>query len=178
MAVLSILRAVRSVAPILSRRPPQPGQLCSVRQSSNHMVITPSRFAWNKFKDHVHFYVLLGVIPLGLLVTYVNVFIGPPKLAEIPEGYEPKHWEYFDHPIKQFFAKWLMENPQMKYEKKMNILQNEYEKVQLREIQSKVETLIRERGDFQAWYYVPYDSKYTKKYQKQTEVEDFYCKTI
>ncbi|KAH7953148.1 hypothetical protein HPB49_005163 [Dermacentor silvarum] len=88
-------------------------------------------------------YVLLGVIPLGLLVTYINVFIGLPKLAEIPEGYEQEHWEYFDHPIKQFFAKWFMKKPEMNYEKKMNILQEEYEKVQLREIQRKVKKLMR-----------------------------------
>lgn len=60
------------------------------------MNITPSRFAYNLAKDHLHFYLLLGIIPLSLLVMYVNIFIGPPKLAEIPEGYEPEYWEYYD----------------------------------------------------------------------------------
>lgn len=54
----------------------------------------PSRFQWHKFKDLLHFYAMLGILPLGAIAFYVNVFIGPATLAEIPEGYVPKHWEY------------------------------------------------------------------------------------
>lgn len=57
-------------------------------------VITPSRFQWDKFKDTLHFFVMLGVIPITAIVLYVNVFIGPATLTPIPEGYTPKHWEY------------------------------------------------------------------------------------
>lgn len=59
------------------------------------MPIKETRWQWTKFKDFVHYYVLVGVIPLTLFVTYVNVFIGPAKLAPIPEGYRPEHWEYY-----------------------------------------------------------------------------------
>lgn len=59
------------------------------------MVIQPTRFQWNKFKDNLHFYTLLAVIPIGCLVFFVNVFIGPATLTPIPEGYEPKHWEFY-----------------------------------------------------------------------------------
>ncbi|KAH9376918.1 hypothetical protein HPB48_002767 [Haemaphysalis longicornis] len=149
----------------------------SLRQA-HHMNITPSRFAYNLAKDHLHFYLLLGIIPLSLLVMYVNIFIGPPKLAEIPEGYEPEYWEYYDHPIKQFIAKWFKENPQQSYEKKMHALQTELEKSRLREAQDKVQDLIKKRGDYQAWYYVPYDSKYTKYYQHKVKELDHYGKTI
>lgn len=66
------------------------------RQSSDHRVfpLGPSRFQWKKFKDHLHFYTLLGLIPCGLVLLYANVFIGPATLSEIPEDYEPKYWEY------------------------------------------------------------------------------------
>uniref|UniRef100_A0A6M2E4B2 NADH dehydrogenase [ubiquinone] 1 beta subcomplex subunit 5, mitochondrial n=1 Tax=Amblyomma tuberculatum TaxID=48802 RepID=A0A6M2E4B2_9ACAR len=177
MAVLSVLRVARSAVPLLSRRPAQTGQLCSVRHSE-HMNITPSRFSWNLYKDHLHFYFLLGIIPLSLLVLYVNVFIGPPKLADIPEDYEPKYWEYYDHPIKQFLAKHFMESPQQVYEKRMHLLQAEHEKVQLRALQAKVQKLIAARGDYQAWYFVPYDSKYTKYYQEKAKEIDRYSKSV
>ena len=56
--------------------------------------ITPSKYAWQKYKDMFHFYFMLGFIPCITIVFLVNIFIGPPKLA-IPEpGYIPKPWEY------------------------------------------------------------------------------------
>lgn len=58
------------------------------------MFITPSRFQWDKFKDSVHFYILLGVIPIVGVVFYSNVFVGPATLSEVPADYAPKHWEY------------------------------------------------------------------------------------
>jgi len=71
--------------------------LVQTRNMSGHhlMNIKETRWQWTKFKDLVHYYVLVGVIPLTLLVTGVNVFIGPAKLAPIPEGYRPAHWEYY-----------------------------------------------------------------------------------
>lgn len=59
------------------------------------MVITPSRWQWHKYKDMLHFYTMLGLIPLGSLVFLINVFVGPAKLAPIPEDYTPKNWEYY-----------------------------------------------------------------------------------
>jgi NADH dehydrogenase (ubiquinone) 1 beta subcomplex subunit 5 len=58
------------------------------------MVIIPSRYQWQKYKDLFHFYFMLGALPLLALVFYVNVFIGPATLAEIPEGTKPNYWEY------------------------------------------------------------------------------------
>jgi len=31
---------------------------------------------------------------MGIVITLVNVFIGPATLEEIPEDYVPKEWEY------------------------------------------------------------------------------------
>lgn len=58
------------------------------------MHITASRWQWHKFKDMLHLYAMVGLIPVGILVFCVNVFVGPATLTEIPEGYVPKHWEY------------------------------------------------------------------------------------
>ncbi|CAN7987542.1 unnamed protein product [Ixodes pacificus] len=179
MAVLSILRAVGSRGPTLFRKPAaNAGQLCAVRKMSEHMRIRPSNFAWNLFKDHLHFYFLLGVIPIGTFIFLVNVFIGPPQLADIPEGYEPKYWEYYNHPIKQWIARYIGHSPQENYEKMMYLLQVEYEKAQLRMVEKKVKDLMDERGDYQAWYYVPYDSKYTKFFKEKQEELDHSSKTV
>lgn len=78
-----------------------PQNLCYLntgsRQMSDHRVfpMEPSRWAWTKFKDYAHFYFMLGLIPCSLVVTGMNVFIGPATLSEIPEGYTPKYWEYY-----------------------------------------------------------------------------------
>lgn len=111
---------------------------------SEHRVfpLQPSRFVWNNFKDLVHLYAMIGIIPLTIVITYCNVFIGPATLTEIPEGYTPKYWEYhrviiidyfsskflvnrieiqtfgfFQHPITRFLAKYITANPQQEYEK-------------------------------------------------------------
>lgn len=52
---------------------------------------------WNFFKtlDLFHLYCSLALLIYGPIVLYANIFIGPATLAEIPEGYKPKHWEYY-----------------------------------------------------------------------------------
>ena len=65
------------------------------------LVIRPSNFQWHKTKDYFHLYFLLGAIPMGIVITLINVFIGPATLEEIPEGYVPKEWEY--HQVKDGF---------------------------------------------------------------------------
>lgn len=59
------------------------------------ITIQPSTYTWSEFKDKLHFFVLLGVIPLTLITSYVNIFIGPAELTEIPDGYTPQRHEYF-----------------------------------------------------------------------------------
>lgn len=72
------------------------------REMSGHgprlFFITPSRFQWHKFKDSLHFFTMIGVMPIAAVLTYVNIFIGPATLTAIPDGYVPKHWEY--HKVK------------------------------------------------------------------------------
>lgn len=69
------------------------------------LVVQPTRFQWNKWKDFLHFYTLVGAIPVGVLIFLVNVFVGPATLSPIPEGYIPKHWEYHKVNLTHFFFK-------------------------------------------------------------------------
>lgn len=70
------------------------------------------RWQWHKFKDMLHYYAMVGLIPVSAIIFYTNVFIGPAQLEPIPEGYVPKHWEYHRHPITRFISRYIHNNPQ------------------------------------------------------------------
>ncbi|KAF6214067.1 hypothetical protein GE061_011798 [Apolygus lucorum] len=142
-----------------------------VRSMSGHrtMPIQPSRWQYQKFKDLLHFYFLVGAIPVTCLIFYTNVFIGPAKLAEIPEGYEPKHWEYYKHPITRFLARYVFTSHQQEYEKYMHLVYEEDEKMKIRALEKKVRDLMEERADYQAYYYKPISGKYVRQAKRQRE---------
>jgi NADH dehydrogenase (ubiquinone) 1 beta subcomplex subunit 5 len=62
---------------------------------SSEMIITASRWQWQKTKDMIHFYFLIMALPLSIITFCANVFVGPATLTEIPEDYYPQYWEYY-----------------------------------------------------------------------------------
>ncbi|XP_071536727.1 NADH dehydrogenase [ubiquinone] 1 beta subcomplex subunit 5, mitochondrial [Panulirus ornatus] len=133
------------------------------------MIITPSRWQWHKFKDLLHFYIMLGVIPLGIMTFAINIFIGPAQLAPIPEDYVPKPWEYYAHPISRFLAKYLYTSHQQDYEKYLHFMYEENEIKQMKLIEKKVHKVMAERGDSQAYYYRPILTKYQRMVRENYE---------
>ncbi|XP_014270976.1 NADH dehydrogenase [ubiquinone] 1 beta subcomplex subunit 5, mitochondrial [Halyomorpha halys] len=133
------------------------------------MEIRSTRFQWQKMKDLVHFYVMLGLIPVGLLIFYSNVFIGPGTLREIPEDYTPKHWEYYKHPITRFLARYVYSSHQEAYEKNLHRLYEEDEKMKMRKLQEKILDLMDKNKDYQSYYYIPVDGKYHRIVRKEAE---------
>jgi len=121
------------------------------------MVIKPSRFEWTRFKDDLHFYLMLGLVPMFALISYVNIFVGPAQLSDIPEGYEPKEWEYFQSPIKRWFAKYVYESPQKEYERTLHFLHEKREERYWNQLDKKVKTLIADRQDYRGWYWIEVD---------------------
>ncbi|KAL5291501.1 NDUFB5 family protein [Megaselia abdita] len=136
------------------------------RQMGGHghktMFIKPSRFQWDKFKDMLHYFVMIGLIPITVIVAYCNIFVGPAQLAEIPKDYEPKHWEYHSHPISRFLARYIYPSPQQEYEKMCHAMFEENEKAQLRKLEREVKAKMADRQDYQAYYYHPAITKYHK----------------
>lgn len=143
------------------------------------MPMTPSRFQWHKFKDSLHYFTMVALIPMSALIFYVNVFIGPAELTEIPEGYEPEHWEYhrvscesfkvklpaiivdsFQHPITRFMAQYIYPSPQQEYEKMLHNIWEEQEKMNVRRLEKQIRAKMAERNDYQAYYYKPSTAKY------------------
>ncbi|EEB13676.1 NADH-Ubiquinone oxidoreductase SGDH subunit [Pediculus humanus corporis] len=149
----------------------------SVRGAGSHntIPILPSNFQFAKFKDLVNFYFFLGFIPLTLFALYVNIFVGPAQLVPTPEGYTPKHWEYFEHPITRFLAEHVLGSPQEGYERYMSKLYYETEKRTMKMTKSKVNDLMYKRQDYQSWYYYVPQREYDRLDREQSL--DFELKT-
>ena len=117
------------------------------------MPIRPSSFMWQKFKDFVHLYVMIGYIPTVCLATYLNLTVGPAELTETPDGYEPAIWEYEKHPVTRLLTRLAFDHPAEDYERKMHVLNQENENVLLKRIELQVRNVMSIRNDYQAWYY-------------------------
>jgi len=101
---------------------------------------------------------MLGLITIAAIITASNLFIGPAELIDIPEGYEPKHWEYYRSPITRFISRYLMESPEMVYERHMHFLREEKEAHIFARLEEKIDMLVGDIGkrhDSKYWYYIP-----------------------
>nr|CAG4638791.1 EOG090X0FIE [Cyclestheria hislopi] len=145
--------------------------LQQAREMSEHhvMKIRPSRWTWNKFKDCLHFYSLLGIIPATLLIMYTNLFIGPARLVETPEDYTPKHWEYHPHPITRFIAKHFSRSYQQEYEMMLHSVYEEEYKQKLRLAEKRIREKMRDNQDYEAFYYRPATARYQKLVREHME---------
>lgn len=120
----------------------------------------PTRMQWHKFKDTLHFFIMIGAIPATAIIYYANVYIGPATLTETPADYEPKHWEFHRHPISRFISRYIYTSPQEEYEKTLHTIYVEQQKMKLRKLEKEIKEKMAERRDYQAYYYRPVTAKY------------------
>ncbi|XP_063699253.1 NADH dehydrogenase [ubiquinone] 1 beta subcomplex subunit 5, mitochondrial [Culicoides brevitarsis] len=171
----SKINAANAFSRLFSNKQALKNGLQQIREMSghhHHMEIKPSRFQWDKFKDMCHYYFMVGAIPVGAIIFYTNVFIGPATLTEIPPDYEPKHWEYHRHPISRFLARYLYSSPQQEYEKMCHAIFEEDEKMQMRKLEQQVKEKMKEYQDYEAYYYRPVTAKYLRFQKKVTENQE------
>lgn len=127
----------------------------------NAMNIEPSNYTWKHMKDMFHFYTLIAAIPIAVITTIINIRANP-ELTEIPEGYEPRHWEYYKHPITRFLAKYFYEPMELEHELTLALFENRSETGIMKNIELTVENVMKFYNDHRTRYFKPYYGDYVR----------------
>lgn len=122
------------------------------------MVVKVSEYSKRRHLDELHYQICLCGLPFVLIIIIANVFVGQATLKEIPEGYEPQHWEYYKHPISRFIAKYLLHPEPIYYEMEMSKRHQMLLDMEKTAWENKCKELMQDRQDYKAWYYFPADT--------------------
>ncbi|UYV76909.1 NDUFB5 [Cordylochernes scorpioides] len=132
-----------------------------VRHAGDHAGIfplQPSRFQFKQHTNLLHFYFMLGLIPVTAIIFLANIYVGPAELSDIPEGYIPQEHEYHKHPITRFLVKYFIPTEQQRYEITMYSIDKQAQMRRYRILREKTFDLIKTRQDYVGLYYQPFEA--------------------
>lgn len=141
-----------------------------LKRSSGHnaMVIEPSNWAWKYYKNAVHFWVLFWGIPIAIAHTIISIRMNP-ELTEVPEGYQPRHWEYEMHPLARFMSKYLYYTIELEDELFMADFEDISEANLMLRMEQEVEGCMKFYNDSRSKWFRPGMADYFRKARYQTE---------
>lgn len=79
-----------------------------------------------------------------------------PELTEVPEDYEPRHWEYYRHPLTRFTARYIFNPAELENEMFLNLFEDQSENMMLKHVRNKAEKVMRFYNDHRSSYFKPY----------------------
>lgn len=123
------------------------------------MDVQPSSYGWMHTKNIWHFYTLLALIPGSIIMTIINIRANP-ELTEIPEGYTPRHWEYYKHPLTRFIARYCFIPMETEHEMMMSLYDIHGEYRIMKSIQQNVDKVMSFYNDHRTRYFHPYYGDY------------------
>ncbi|XP_022343602.2 NADH dehydrogenase [ubiquinone] 1 beta subcomplex subunit 5, mitochondrial-like [Crassostrea virginica] len=103
-------------------------------------------------RDHIILYFWIAAAPVSLMTMY-NMYIGPAELKDIPEGYEPRHWEYYRTPAQRFAHKWIFSSYEQGYEKNLHVIDQKLRKAYSKRRHKIVDQHMRYNFEYKGWYY-------------------------
>lgn len=133
--------------------------ICKRWSGHNAMEITPSNADWKHVKNWFHFYFLISTIPIAVITTIINIRANP-ELSEVPEGYEPRHWEYYKHPITRWMAKYMYKPMELEHELMMSLVEFQSESIILKKVQAKVDRVMKFYNDHRSMNFLPFYGDY------------------
>ena len=139
------------------------------------MYIQREDHVWSRFKDHLHFYVSLGVVPLAIITTYVNITVGQATLTEIPEGYTPHYYEYFKSPISRFLAKNLLYDKAIDHETIISRISEDSEYLLLKRLKMELKDSMKQTLDQKNQFHAELDIRNNMHFHNRYK-DEFYLR--
>lgn len=152
----------------LSHKLTRPNLVLKRHSGHNNIGITPSYFSAYQVRDMFLFYSFIVGVPIAIITTIINIRANP-ELSEIPEGYEPRHWEYSRHPITRFLARYIFEPNELEWEMLMCMENEKGENLLINKLRRRVEKVMSFYNDHRSYYFTPVFGDYYRRAREESQ---------
>merc|ERR1712117_678562 len=118
-------------------------KLPDVQGDGSKINIVPSRWNWEIWKNNIH--------------------------MPIPDGYLPKEHEYYPHPIRRWFARYVYPTYQEVYEVQLHRDWELDKKRRQQQLREEAKRLMRKDGDYASYYHVPITGSWARVHKAYQE---------